>query len=519
MPGYLKRIAPIICLILGGFSNTYGIGLGEADLRSRLGSPLDLSIPLHHLGDLSGQDIRIALSALNDDVSGHPLDSMVGSKFQIDFDSETNSVRLRSDEAVMEPYLAFTLSVRWPRGYLQREYTVLLDLPAVHKPAQREIVVSLPASKTQKPTVAGKQKIVETPEKTASQESPTNAAFARSEPAPVRPAATDTRRYDKFDDGTYRVVRGDSLWRLASRLSEQRRGDHGQWMASVYQTNPEAFIGGRPDILKEAYLLDIPAQCSDVRLALRSDGKTFDLIDGRGATVAAGAPTPEPASGDTNAQEAVANTTREESAEFSSGEVAANTSSPAPDEPEAEDAPVYRYDGKDFVSDPYAGEHAGQAPHKDGTETYADNNTDTTRDLSPLELYSLEEQARIIDPQQTTANPADSIETPSPVAEAEGKRVELLEKQLDQALALIDKQNQQARLFGSQSSLVDSVSPATSELTNPAYLFRAMGWLALGMSMVMGFLMYRDRGGPKMFVLPRNRRRRDFASMLERNTK
>ena len=512
MPGYLKRIAPIICLLLGGFSNTYGIGLGEADLRSRLGSPLDLSIPLHHLGDLSGQDIRIALSALNDDVSGHPLDSMVGSKFQIDFDSETNSVRLRSDEAVMEPYLAFTLSVRWPRGYLQREYTLLLDLPAIHTPAQHEIVVSVPPSKAEKATVASKQKVAKTPSKTASQATASRVATESSKPTPVTRTAA-AKSYNEFDDGQYRVVRGDSLWRLASRLSEQRRGDHGQWMASVYQTNPGAFIGGRPDILKEAYLLSIPAQCSDARLALGSDGKTFELIDGRGVAVAMGAPKPEPAPGNTNALDTAANATRVPSTESDAGEMAANEPSP----PEAEAAPVYRYDGKDFVSDPYAGEQAGQT-RTDQTDTYAGNNTDNKRELSPLELYSLEEHA-LAEQQQTATSSSSATTEPAAGNEGNRKRVELLEKQLDQALALIDKQSQQSRLFGSQSNLVNSVSPATSELTNPAYLFRAMGWLALGMSMVMGFLMYRDRGGPKMFVLPRNRRRRDFASMLERNTK
>ena len=496
MPGYLKRILPTICLILGGFSNTYGIGLGEADLRSRLGSPLDLSIPLHHLGDLSGQDIRIALSALNDDVSGHPLDSMVGSKFQIDFDSETNSVRLRSDDAVMEPYLAFTLSVRWPRGYLQREYTVLLDLPAIHTPAPHEIVVSIPASKAAKPTVVAQQKPSKSPEKTA-QSAASDAAkrVATQPPAPQHMVKT----HDEFDDGEYRVVRGDSLWRIASQLSQQRDGDHGQWMASVYQSNPQAFIGGRPDILKEAYLLAIPAQCSDARLALSSDGRTFELINHHGSSVAMTAPRPEPEP--TKKPDTAANQPA--------------TRSPAPDTRTAESAPVYRYDGKDFVSDPYA--EAGTAADP---EVVA--NLESKRAISPMELYSLEEQAaadaRASSAEaETHASNADSLAKTG--TEDNRKRVELLEKQLDQALAIIDKQSQQSRLFGAQSNLVTSVSPATSELTNPAYLFRAMGWLALGMSMVMGYFMYRDRGGPKMFVLPRNRRRRDFASMVERGAK
>ncbi len=474
MPGYLIRTYALICLLLGGFSSAYGIGLGEADLRSRLGSPLDLSIPIHHLGDLSGQDIRIALSALKDNISGHPLDSMVGSKYQIDFDSDTNSIRLRSDEAVMEPYLAFTLSVRWPRGYLKRDYTLLMDLPAVHKPAQHEIVVSVPAkSSTKRPT----EKIytpAKAPVKTASNET------FKPLPPPAQPPASVSSNSD-FRDGQYRVARGDSLWRIATRLSRLRDGDHGQWMASVYQNNPQAFIAGRPDILKEAYLLTIPNECTSTRMQLAADGKTFTLSGPAGQVVA---DTESPIQEQTLPTEL--------------------TASNAENSP-----PVLQYDGKDFVSDPYADSEHTQVP------------------LSSLELYSLEDDAQVetAEAQAPEQSPevALAIETTGNhsaelvATQANRQRVEILEQQLEQALALIEKQNQQSRLFAPQNTLVTSAVPASAELSNPAYLFRAFGWLALGMSMVMGYIMYRDRGGPKMFVLQRNRRKRDFASMLERN--
>jgi hypothetical protein len=518
MPGYLNRAIITICLILSGFSNTYGIGLGEADLRSRLGSPLDLSIPLHHLGDLSGQDIRIALSALNDGVSGHPLDSMVSSKFQIDFDSETNSVRLRSDDAVMEPYLAFTLSIRWPRGFLQREYTVLLDLPAIHNPVQHEIVVSVPRTKTPNAIAPKKRKMAEKPLKTVQNDTQASPDNARTVKQPDRSAAVTTDVRDQFIDEQYRVVRGDSLWRLASRLSRVRDGDRGQWMASVYQTNPNAFIGGRPDVLKEAYLLAIPKQCTDTRLAITGGGKRFELIQGDGLRTAMSSQSPRH-------QEQI-NQVNTRSTNLS----AATSRDTLPADPEphkamaADTAPVYRYGGKDFVSDPYAGNYS-----KLPVEVASSSST------SPPELHFLAAQAQTNKKSLTVSrgespvasspkSNADNITLPAQAnlaatADSNRNRVEILERQLNRALALVDQQNQQSSLFSPQSNLVSKPTPAAAELGNLGYIFRALGWLSLGMSIVIGYIMYRDRSSLKIFALPRQRPRSDFVSMLERNQK
>lgn len=484
MHSNLKITAFATLLFFSEFSTA--VGLGDAELRSNFGSPLDLSIPVHHLGDLTGEDLRIALSALNDNVSGHPLDALVGSKYQINYDEATDTIRLRSDDPVMEPYLAFTLSVRWPRGFLQREYTVLLDFPAIHrKPANERVAVSTPQQTTPQFT-----------ESAAPAESKAQRLQARDPVAPARDqsalkqqslnSSTNTAAADSFDDGKYRVVRGDSLWGLADRLSAQREGSHAQWMATVFQENPRAFIANQPDRLKEAYLLAIPERCSDTRLVLADNGSDYQLVGNATETTEQTA--------DTVATQVPA------PAEQTSTTNTASAQTPAPTSASnIETAPVYEYNGKEFVSDPQP-------------ET-------ASNELSPYELYSLadDEQAPAVAAPAATVQPATESKASTSIAVSE-QRIEELERQLKMALALIEKQSQQASAPAAPAEPIISSSPALAELTTPAYLFRSMGWLAFGMSVVMGYFMYRDRGGPRLkFVSRPRRQRKDFASMLQRN--
>lgn len=492
MRSYLKFTAFAILLFLCEFS--YAIGLGEAEVRSHFGTPLDLSIPVHHLGKLSGEDLRIALSTLKDDASGHPLDAMVGSRYQVDFDAATNMIRLRSDEPVMEPFLAFTLNLRWPRGFLQREYTVLLDFPALHRsaPTSRVAQLNKPASSsqqkqtTQTSNAATRPATIDPVKPARSQQELQYSAtenLTSKTSAPQRRVSTSD---NNFSDGQYRVSRGDSLWGLADKLSTQRDGSHAQWMAAVFEQNPKAFIANQPHLLKEAYVLTIPEQCYDARLVLEDGGKGYRIIGSKKSSPQSTAV-------------AVADPMPKDTAATIDGSAIEVSESPLS---VVESAPVYQYDGKDFVSDPLA----DTANEPTGTA------------LSPYELHSLAETDASAD---VSPIHTDTVATQQ-TAQTNNtlQRVAELEKQLTNALALIEKQSQQAATQKTlpEQPIVSTASPALAELTTPAYLFRSMGWLAFGMSVVMGYMMYRDRGGPRLRLVSRDRRRKDFASMLRKNT-
>lgn len=451
MSRYLTYIAIAALLMVGG--RGHALGLGEAQVRSHFGSPLDLSIPVQHLSGMTGDDLRIALSALNDAVSGSPLDAMVGSKYEVDYDPATQSIRLRSNEPVLEPYLAFTLKVRWPSGHLSREYTVLLDMPAIHttKPAQHVAKVNQAVGKP----VVGSGAV-------AADVSSVKAVPVRAEPRmPPEQAAAD------YDSGRYRVVRGDSLWKLAQDISDQRQGSHAQWMAALFQENPGAFISGRPDRLKEAYFLTVPEACSDTRLLLTADGG-YRLVAGEHQKVAGRA------------------------------------------ENDAAAAPAL----------------------EKGSESVVDTKSSLVAELGASEVSAgeqlLVEASLPVEPVPSMDEGAPELSV-SPVAERDAiesqvvlneQRVAELERQLVEALALIEQQSQ--LVAGQQLSLENlpvtaSVPPVLADLTTPAYLFRSMGWLALGMSLVLGYIMYRDRSGPSFRVGGRRNRQADFASMLRKN--
>ena len=144
-------------------------------------------------------------------------------------------IRVTSRDPVREPFLDFLVEVNWPKGRLLREYTVLLDPPVTL--ARRPAPVSKPRAAVQRPA----------PRET----------LARQDTRATSPAPSATTY---TEDGEYGPTRqNDTLWGIASRV-RHRGVTQEQMMMSLFQANPDAFIGSNINKLKVGEILRLPTR-------------------------------------------------------------------------------------------------------------------------------------------------------------------------------------------------------------------------------------------------------------------
>ncbi len=213
------------------------LGLGEIHVNSRLNEALDAEIELLYSDVEEAQSTQVNLASAEDfrrvglDAAAIP----VPLRFAIEQDSAGRYlVRVRSSQPVGDPFLDFLIEVNWPNGRLLREYVVLLD-PPVTAPAEVAPLAAAPPAA--RPTPAPSQ----TP------------APRREQPRPA---------FD--DDGTYEVVRGDTLWEIARDHRPAGDVTINQMMMVLYRMNPEAFFRDNINALKAGAVLRLP-ELDDLR--------------------------------------------------------------------------------------------------------------------------------------------------------------------------------------------------------------------------------------------------------------
>lgn len=246
------------------------LGLGRIDVKSRAGEPLlaEIQVVSSDPAELDQLRARLASPETFRRIGLAAPDAVVsGLEFAVALDARGNPViRVTTREPVTQPALTFLVEVDWGQGRLVREYSALVDAPqTVSAPAQPAI---------EAPVAAPSNAIVRTPaaaeaatsssdaigEETAEAEptpvpAATPQAAARPAPARVTPVAAPAPAATPGEYGPVRA--GETLGAIADGLA----GDgvsREQAIVALFRANPQAFIAGNLNLMRQGAVLRIP---------------------------------------------------------------------------------------------------------------------------------------------------------------------------------------------------------------------------------------------------------------------
>src|SRR5690606_17797953 len=186
-------------------------------------------------------------------------------------------IRVTSTAPVEEPLLTFLIEADWGQGRLVREYSALIDAPdTIAAPAQPPIQAPVvdagdriirpasapaPVAAVEDGPPAPEPAIEPDPElaapPVAEEAAPTPveplAPPPPAVPAPPPPVATASV------PGEYGPVQaGDTLSRIVQGMARDDGVSVNQMMLALVRTNPQAFIGGNINLLREGAVLRMP---------------------------------------------------------------------------------------------------------------------------------------------------------------------------------------------------------------------------------------------------------------------
>ena len=230
---------------------TWGLGLGEIDIKSKLNQPLDAEIEITSATNSELRDVVFSIP--NADVfARYNLDRpqvLNSVRFIVENRNSGNKViRLASSQVVKDPFLTFLIQADWPQGRMLREYTVLVD-PPLFVPNQSttqtqayvdNAVVSNRATTNSQGSIDGRN---ESSNSGRASSNLNTGNFVRSN------ASGDS----------YRVKRGDTLWEIANSIKPDDSFTVNQTMIAIFRNNPEAF-DGNINRLKAGQVLSVPTR-------------------------------------------------------------------------------------------------------------------------------------------------------------------------------------------------------------------------------------------------------------------
>lgn len=245
-------------LLLACSQAALALGLGDIRVLSKPGQPFLAEIPVisNEPGELENARVALASPATFARVGLERPDGVVGSlQFRFAQTSQGRAViRVSSQMPVEVPSLSFLIEVDWGQGRLIREYSALVDAPntaaAIDAPA-----IDAPAAAAPSDRIVRSEPVPATTPPAAANTPPPALSSAPATPVRSAPAPTAAP-----GDALAPVQRGQTLSQIAGQLA--RSGGHSldQTMVALLRANPDAFIRGNVNLLKQGAVLRTPRQ-------------------------------------------------------------------------------------------------------------------------------------------------------------------------------------------------------------------------------------------------------------------
>ncbi len=254
-------------------TNSLALGLGEIEVKSFLNQPLNAEIEVISARPGEIDDLLVSLAS-RDAFTRAGLSRprhLTDLRFAVrkDESGETAVVVVTTKDAVKEPFLNFLIEADWSKGRVLREFTILLDPPFY---ADQPAPATETAAAVPEPTYSDEQSvsaIVEQagvttttePDSAVAESEPIAEPIAMADESPQPEPASDEYVSDATQniiEGDVLVVKGDTLWSIASRFKDDAHS-MAQVMLAFQRANPEAFTDGNINNMKEGAILRAPS--------------------------------------------------------------------------------------------------------------------------------------------------------------------------------------------------------------------------------------------------------------------
>lgn len=277
--------------LVGLVQPAYGLGLGRMSVASALGQPLRAEVELTAVSaeDEATLTVKLAPETVFREARLDFNPALANLRFDVERRGNSLFVKITSLSPISEPYLDLILEATWANGRTRREYTVLLDPPALREappslppvaaaPPPAAIAVAPPPAPVAAPpapppaaaptTPAPAPSAARAPEPAAE---PVTQAKPATEPrAPAAPAAAAPAPTAEIE-----VKPGDTLGRIA-RDNRPPSVSLDQMLVALVRTNPGAFINGNMNLLLAGKRLSIPS--ADAAAAVPSEQARAEVV-------------------------------------------------------------------------------------------------------------------------------------------------------------------------------------------------------------------------------------------------